>query len=209
MFSALFGYAVGTVQVLFLDWFRSRVAHARQLRLIRADLRNAASFTKKFAWTGDTVPDDDFLPRPPFVSQAFLSTLAATDFTLTDEHDDDNTQQSLLSITDGFGLLAQYQARFLELTDEVRRATELSTKRDLRERAFEYTKEYDRRLDEVLFLISDALRDLDRRLPAATLWHQLNRPIGRLPRGINPPPLKPQDDRVRAFAARASSEELQ
>ncbi len=44
------GYFLGTLQILVLEWVRRRRVHARQLRLVRADLRMVAARKMKFAW---------------------------------------------------------------------------------------------------------------------------------------------------------------
>ena len=118
MFSALFGYALGTLQILLPDCFRARNAHARHLRLLRADLRNAATYTAKFNWS-EGKPVHLQIPRRPRVSPTFESTLSETDFSLTDEHLDDNTQQSLLGITDGFQVLDYYLAKWSETVHQM------------------------------------------------------------------------------------------
>ena len=202
MLSALGGYVLGTLQVLLVDWFQRRREHARQLRLIRADLRNASTFDRKFEWKDGVPPADDLLPRPPEVSPNFQATLAATDFTLTDEHENDNSQEGLLGITSGFDTLAHYHRKFLEVTDRVKIEEDRSKKRSLYEEAVGYTSAYDSALDRLLYLLDDSIRDLDRRLRAASIWWQLNRPLEGLPVGVNPPPLVDNDPRVRAFAER-------
>ena len=59
------------------------------------------------------------IPRRPRVSPTFESTLSETDFSLTDEHLDDNTQQSLLGITDGFQVLDYYLAKWSETVHQM------------------------------------------------------------------------------------------
>jgi hypothetical protein len=68
---ALVGYAIGTVQILLLDWIRARVSHARQLRTLRAYLRQALKLAKTFDWD-ESGPKDDFIPRAPYVGPKFV-----------------------------------------------------------------------------------------------------------------------------------------
>lgn len=204
MLSALFGYAVGTLQILLLDWFRARNAHARQLRLLRADMRNAATYTAKFNWS-EGKPVHLGIPRPPRVSPAFERTLSETDFRLTDEHEDDNTQQSLLIITDGFQVLDYYLKKWGETVDQMQSEKDPTQRKKLRDNAIEYMQVFDERANEVHFLIAEAIKDLDRRISEARIWRQLNRPVGQLPPGSNPLPLQPNDPRVAAFLEQRSS----
>src|SRR5262245_51933766 len=81
---AIVGYAIGTVQVLFIDWARARTLHRSQLRLIRAELRRLAAIHAKFAWRDDG-PGSDVVPKPPELTPTFLQAVAAADFHLTDE----------------------------------------------------------------------------------------------------------------------------
>jgi hypothetical protein len=55
---------------------------------------------------------------------------------------------------------------------------------------------YDAHQPALIFSIKDAIRDLERRIDQARLWRQLNRPLGRLPGGTNPPDLVENDPRV-------------
>ena len=106
--SALIGYAIGTLQVLALDWFRSRSSHRRRLRVLRAELRRLSLLREKYGWDQVTGPPHDWVPRPPVPTDAFVSLVVDTDFYLTDEHDDDNTQLALLEIVDGCDALRHY-----------------------------------------------------------------------------------------------------
>jgi len=196
--SALAGYVLGTIQIVLVDWVRNRMAHRRKLKLLRADLRNAATYDKKFNWR-IAGQNDEVVPRAPEVSPAFFSTLAAVDFELTDEHQDDNTQQALLGITSGFDVLRLYLEKWQTLTDEMSHEVDAALREILRQRGISYMCEYDGRVDEVLFLIHDAIRDLDRRIKAASVGAQIRRIGKRLPPGTNPPPLGRADPRVRAF----------
>src|SRR5690349_8649154 len=102
---ALSGYAIGTAQILMLDWFRARWVHSQQLRLLRAELRRIAAFKAKFGLRLDQPPARDVLPRPVSLSPSFLTTVSTMDFRITDEHRDDNSQEALLGVADGFAAM--------------------------------------------------------------------------------------------------------
>ena len=119
MTSILIGYAIGTAQILLLDWYRARRAHDRHLRLVRAELRRARGQSETFEWTEDGPSDTtELIPKPPQVSDVFTDTLARTDFYLTDEHEGDNCQESLFGLLDGLELLAHYRSEILRRLDE-------------------------------------------------------------------------------------------
>ena len=66
----------------------------------------------------------------------------------------------------------------------------------MRQRGTAYADIYDARIDTVLFLIDDALRDIDRRLITARGGAQLKRAFRQRPVGVNPQPLQPDDPRI-------------
>ena len=197
MLLALLGYAIGTLQILVLDWFRERSLHTRQLRAIRAELRRAASFKATFNWTAQgPAPGNDYLPRPPNVSPRFVDLVTQTHFYLTDEHHDDNSQEALLAIEDGCASLRHYFERIQEWFDKVRTGVDVNTSTRLKSDMVLMAAAYDRDHARLLFTIEDAIKDLNRRLDEAHVWRQLNRPVGRLPAGANPPPLVANDPRL-------------
>jgi hypothetical protein len=200
VWAALIGYALGTLQTLFVDFVRNRGTHARQLRLLRADLRNAATFSHKYELTPTQLPKHDLIPRPPSVSATFLSTLSATDFTLTDEHDDDNTQQSLLALSDNFAAMDHYVRQVKQDADAVGEGLEVEKAVETWHRMVRSAQQYDKLVDQNMFLIDEAIRDLDRRIADASWWRQIKRRLLPLPRGYNPPALAPDDPRVKSFA---------
>ena len=67
---ALIGYALGSAQILVIDWIRARTTHRRQLRLLRAELRRLSGFARKYNWEHDELPADDTHPNPPTVIPA-------------------------------------------------------------------------------------------------------------------------------------------
>jgi len=198
MVDLVIGYAVGTLQILLFEWARRRIAHQGHLRTLRADLRRAGGFQQRFDFTPSGEPSSDAIPRPPSPSPAFADLVVRTDFYLTDEHDDDNTQEALLGILDGCASLEHYVRRFHEATADLRRPGEPAHKILIMSDMREIANAYDRDLEKLLYIISDAIRDIDRRVQVSGLWYQARkRPIGRLRPGRNPPMLTDNDPRLR------------
>jgi hypothetical protein len=196
MWRLLVGYAIGTLQVLTLDWVRRRTSHRRDVLSLRAELRRIAELKSRYGWD-EHGPKTDNIPNPPKPLPIYLETIGRTDFYLTDEHDDDNTQQVLLEVINGCEVLKHYWDRVDHYFDELQHTTDPGAKAKLRERALAAAGAYDTALDRVQFQIRDAIRDLERRLSESSLWRQANRPLGRLPPGNNPPALKPGDPRLK------------
>jgi hypothetical protein len=195
---AVIGYAVGTFQVLFIDWWRRVAAHRRQLRLLQAELRRLRTFEAQFKWVGGLPPLDERLPAAPQPTELFVKTVGEVEWPLTDEHRDDNTQQSLLHIVDGCTILKYYVDKVLEIADRAP-SVNPEEKERLRQRGVGYAAEYDDKIDELLFLLDDALRDMARRLELADMGRQLERAFSELPPGENPKPLQKNDARVEAW----------
>jgi len=107
---ALIGFALGSSQVLLIDWIRARSQHRRQLRLLRAEIRRLSGFQRPWGLQRNVVPPDDTTPIPPRITASYQRLLQEVDFWLTDEHSDDNTQQGLIDIADGAGVLERYDA---------------------------------------------------------------------------------------------------
>lgn len=188
---ALIGYALGSAQVLFIDWVRDRAQHRRHLRLLRSDLRHLAGFTRKYGWTPAMPPADDTIPNPPRATPSYLGLLQHTDFWLTDEHSDDNTQQGLIDIADGAAVLERYTTDVSRLIDSMRTATTPGEKVKYGTRAVETAGAYDRELDRWLIMVDSALKDVERRLRDARFARQLWRTVRPMPGGTNPPSLPP------------------
>jgi hypothetical protein len=182
---AVGGYALGTLQILVVDWAKKRTEHRSQLRLIRAELRRLQAINKKFGWQTDG-PGADTLPKPPDLTTTFLQTVASADFYLTDEHDDDNTQQGLLELTDACASLQYHWKEVRQRSEETKTEKDGNRKLKLWIEAKELADAYDELMDMFQIQVSSALRDVDRRLGEASLWRQMNRPFGRLPKGRNP-----------------------
>jgi hypothetical protein len=192
---AVAGYALGTLQVLIVDWWRRIVSHRRQLTLLQAELRRLRSFDSTFHWSDGLPPADEKIPRAPKETELFVRTVGEMDWRLTDEHDDDNAQQAFLHLLDGFSLLRFYADKVMEVADLARTATS-AEKLQLRVRGEAYANSYDSRLDDVLFQVDDSLREIARRLEIAKFNEQLDRAFSPLPRGTNPAPFTLNDPRL-------------
>ena len=192
---AVIGYAVGTFQVLFVDWWRRVAAHRRQLTLLQAELRRLRTYEAQFNWVDGLPPLDERLPAAPQPTELFIKTVGEVDWRLTDEHRDDNSQQSFLHIVDGCAILKYYVDKVLEIADRAPSANQ-GEKERLRQRGVGYAGEYDEKIDELLYLVDDALRDIKRRLELADIGRQLERAFSELPPGDNPKPLQKNDPRV-------------
>lgn len=184
--SAVIGYAIGTLQILLIDWWRRVAAHRRHLCLLQAELRRLRTFEPKFEWVDGIPPEDEKVPRPPQETELFVRTVGETDWRLSDEIENDNTQQALLHILDGCWTLRLYASEVMAAVDQSRLEKDGEERLKLLFRAAAYAKAYDGEVDGVLYLVDDALRDLERRLALATLGEQLGRAFNTLPRGQNP-----------------------
>lgn len=198
---AVVGYAVGTIQVLFVDWWRRIAAHRRQMLLLQADLRRLRGFDKQFGWNSGKPPDDDMIPMCPGASELFARTVSECDWRLSDEHEDDNSQQAFLNLLDGIALLRMSHAKAIEHLDLARAAIG-DVKNDLVYRAIGYAGQYDDVLDQVLYQIDDSLREIARRLPLAVAGEQVNRAFGMLPPGVPPKSFDASDPRFLAWKKR-------
>lgn len=193
--SAVVGYAVGTIQILAIDWIRSRSKHRIQLRLLRSELRRLSRLRTPYNWNQTSGPPSDKLPRPPIPTTNFTTLVAQIDFYLTDESHDDNTQEGLLDILDGAHGLQHYQREIQKCLDEIRGGSGPATVNSWN-RAFAFSQSYDSDLAKLQTIVASAIGDVDRRLKEASLWRQLNRPMGKLPSGENPKPLSEGDPRI-------------
>jgi hypothetical protein len=188
--AALGGFALGSAQSLFLDWLRARSQHRRQLRLWRSEFRRLAGYRTKFRWSVADGPPNDSLPNPPRITSSYQRLLQETDFWLTDEHRDDNTQQALIDIADGALVLERYAADVLRLVDQMNAASG-DEKKKYGRRAIETSQVYDKELDRWCLMVESALTDIRRRLKLAGLLRQIGRSLRPMPKGENPPSLPP------------------
>lgn len=82
----LAGYAIGIVQILAIDWWRRRLAHAAQLRLLNAELQRLSGFGSTFLAHPDGRPKGDSIPRSSTPTELFLRAIGETDFSLRLSH---------------------------------------------------------------------------------------------------------------------------
>lgn len=165
--TALIGYALGTGQIVFVDWVRDRRKHARDLRFLRAELRRLRSYDHRFEWDKRGAPKDIYLPTAPRPVPQFIERVAGVDFRITDEAADDNTQQMLISI-------ASYCASVEHYLDQITRALERGGD-DWRSYAMKVSRDYDKGIETFLRGVDEAERDLNRRLDEVRGWRQLTR----------------------------------
>jgi hypothetical protein len=161
------------------------------------------TFEAKFRWEEGLPPEDEQIPTPPNPTDLFIKTVGEVEWRLTDEHVDDNTQQALLQLVDGCTTLRYYAGKVAEIADRAPLASP-DEKRLLRERGSAYADIYDSKVDELLYFIDDALRDICRRLALTGLFSQLDRVIDGIPQGENPLPLQPNDPRLAEWRANES-----
>jgi hypothetical protein len=184
------GFVLGSFQSLLLDWSRNRSLHRGQLRLWRNELRRLSEYRQKFGWIVAEGPSSDEIPNPPRITTSYQRLLQETDFWLTDEHSDDNTQQGLIDIADGAAVLERYATDVLRLVDQMSVASPEQEKK-YGGRAIETSQVYDRELDRWHVMVSSALSDVEQRLRVAAFQRQLLRMLRPMPKGENPPPLPP------------------
>lgn len=198
--TALAGYAVGTAQILALDWWRERRAHRQALRLLRSEFRRLQAFDAKYNWEANREPTTDNIPKSPSVSSTFLETVTGTDWSLTDVHRDDDSQLSAITVAD----LCHTQQHYHNEIDRLLKEIQNSSDEDRFERMILFSKQYDKEVNQFQYVIADALRDIDRRLDEARFLRQLRRAGRRLGPGTNPPPVTPDDPRVSEFVHRGN-----
>jgi hypothetical protein len=189
VWAALFGFALGSAQSLTVDWIRDRRRHRTQLRLLRAELRRLARFDRKWEYEHGVAPKSDETPIPPLITASFERLQHEIDFWLTDAHDDDNTQQTLIDVSDGARLLQRYDADARAHFDAARNDAAPAESARRLARGIEASKEYDQGLDRFRTMVGSGMIDAERRLRAATLGAQLRGLLQRMPSGTNPPPV--------------------
>ena len=180
MIVLLIGYAIGTAQILAIEWFRQRSRHRSDLRVLRAELRRAASYDVRFAIDDASALDRRTAPRPPNVSSRFGDFVTQTAFHLTDLHDDVRTQEALLGILDACAMFRSTLDGFDARAAELRRTDAPARRSELLEDLRGFARDYDRRLEAFLPLLDTLIADVDERLQLASTWRQLNRPLGRV-----------------------------
>ena len=190
--SALAGYAIGTAQIVVLEWLRNRSTHRRQLRALRAEVRRALPSTRRYE-LGKRLPETDHIPKPPKFSSRYVDTVTAIDFALTDEHLEDNTHESLLAAVDACEILERYRGEIETLIEKIG-SGEGDTEEDMQQLRM-FASEYDQQVEILEHQLRDTDREIGRRLADARLWPQLRRILRPLRPGTNPPSLRPGDPR--------------
>ncbi len=108
---------------------------------------------------------------PPTPTDLFVKTIGETDWRLTDEHRDDNSQQSFTASYRRLHV-SRCGSEPTEINEAIDAAVYIgdsAERRRLRERCEQFADEYDDKLDELLYLIDNALSDLARRIDQTTL----------------------------------------
>jgi hypothetical protein len=199
--SALIGYAIGTAQVLLLDWVRERRGHRQSLRLLLAELLRLEKFDHQYNWKLREVPESDAIPKPPVISPTFVSAIAATDWSLTDEYSNDNSHASIITLVDLCDTLKFYHSSIDELIAKVRAPAGREEALTLLDRAVKMSQSYDREADQFHYCVVDTIRDVRRRLAESTLRKQFKRIFKRLTVGDLDPAVSPTDPRVVGYIA--------
>lgn len=187
MTALLIGYAIGTAQILAIDWFRPRIRHRSHLRVLRAELRRAGSYRQKVDIEDQQALERQTILRPPTVGPRFADFLTQTEFHLTDEHDDVPTQEALLGILDACQMFRTILDGFADGLNKLAQTTDPSRREQLAENLRGMARDYDRRLGEFMSVLDAVTEGLEHRLQNASTWRQLNRPIGHLPRQKSSP----------------------
>lgn len=194
------GYALGTVQILLVDWMRRRRDHKKNLRTLRAEIERTLTLGAKFEREGMLA--EDFIPKPPEVTPVFAELVTSTEFYLTDEFEGDNTQKVMLSVLDGIDSLKDTHRQIRERVDQLQAtrgeegAPRTRWKKELRALADSYNE----KLGRFQAQLESSLGDIDRRLEEARYHEQMFRQLRDLtvglPEGENPEPLGPGDLRA-------------
>lgn len=198
MYAILFGYVLGTMQVVIIDWWNRRTEHRRQLRALRAELRRISTFDARFDISDDGLRiESDYIPNVPVVNPRFLDLAMEMDFRLSDEHEDDNAQEGILDISTGCEFLQHHANEVRRRLELLKQTEDESRKKELRDEMVSLATHFNKHKDIQDATVESALSDVTRRMKEIRLWRQLNRPLGKLPKGVNPPPLRPGDPRLR------------
>lgn len=190
------GYALGTLQVLVIDWVRRRREHKKNLRTLRAELERALTLGERFRWEGGI--EEDVIPKPPEFSPAYVDVVTSTDFYLTDEFEGDNAQQVFLSSLDGCDVLLDTHTQIRERVEGVRPANDDAGRARAARELLRLAESYNEKLGRFEVQLQSCLDDIERRLEEARYLKQLRRDYrevfsGGLPEGENPEPLRPGD----------------
>ena len=179
------GYALGTLQVLFLDWWKDRASHGRHLRAVSSELRRVRTYLNKFDWP-DSGPPSDYVKKPPAVTPHFAEMVLSVRWALTGEYLNDNTPDVLFFVLDGVDMLQHYAGQ-IDLRLNRLRDEQGPSKRDvLKREAVQFTREYDKVVSGLQRLVDTGLDDLAGRELELRLHRQLARAFVRLKRDPDP-----------------------
>jgi hypothetical protein len=169
------GYAIGTAQIVGIDWWREIRAHRRQLRLLRAILKGAMQFNGRFS---PVFPSAGRRPKAPTFGPRYHDTVTSVDFALTG-HYKDGTLENLItweSTCDELRLLNEKACDRLDELDKPGSPLTISEQWAAAERA---AKLYNETLDELRRFCDYTIGEMDRRLALATLRAQFSRGVRR------------------------------
>lgn len=196
--AAVGGYALGTLQVLLVDWVRRRRGHKARLRTLRAEVERTLTLSHRFKWDGGI--EEDLIPKPPIVSPAYADLVTSIEFYLTDEFQGDNAQQVFLSVLDGIDILADTHRQIREriaLLPELRDKDRVDRLERVQRELLQLAASYDERLGRFEATLKSGVQDIERRLKEARYPRQIVREVqgwfGGLPEGENPEPLRRGD----------------
>ena len=177
----LIGYAVGTIQILVVEWWRSVRHHRLHLRLLISDLRGVRRNNNRASIEAFC---EGTTPVPPSVSAIFKETIGVADFSLSDQfRDGDNIQEALLSIGPNLDQLERGVGEMrlgIEVHEEETPAIDSP---EIIARLSEMATQYNKSLDAMQDMVDDMIEHLEVRLADMSLWRQINRLIWKLPEG--------------------------
>lgn len=188
MLTLLIGYAIGTAQIVVIEWIRRRVRHRSDLRVLLAELRRTRAYDGTFQIDQPGSADKQTMPRPPTVSSRFADFVTQTELHLTDPSEEARTQEALLGVLDACVMFQGICARFEATASELRRTTDPVYQSELAVNLRGMASDYDRRLVGFMKVLDTVLRDVQDRLRDASTWRQLNRLLSLSSRGSQPQP---------------------
>jgi hypothetical protein len=192
----LIGYVIGTLQILVLDWARTRAQHRRHLRALRAELRRLSEYATEFVISDDRRIDSDKIPHPPQLNPQFSDLVFQTEFFLTDEIRDDNSQEALLDIEAGCRSLDYYWKDFDRRIQHIKSLPPGPERAERKAEAVDVAESYNRTSRMLQLSLRSTMDDMDRRLRASGTTSQLKRLFTRLPPRENPPRIALDDPRL-------------
>jgi hypothetical protein len=187
--ATIVGFALGVIATGLTGWWQRLRENRRNLYALRSEFHWLQTFRHRYNWADDVLLDDGIRARAPQVSPMFFQTVAAIDFHITDEHEDDNTYIAIISIADACTALGEIQERINALSEERRHKPPAFLAYD--EALVNQTRAYDEAHGRLMVTLEAAIREVDRRLVQSSWWWQVWRLKG-LGRGTNPAALEQQ-----------------